>query len=262
MFNKISVIIKLPFYELLKKQKDIKTKILIKLFMSKEVDGKYLKDAVYGASDGIVTTFAVVAGVAGASLDAIIVLILGFANLIADGFSMAAANYLGSKSQLDYNKSKLRKEKLNLDSNPRLQKNKIKEIYYGKGFRGKLLDDIINKITSSKKLWSETITIENLGITKNKTSPKISALITFLAFLIAGFMPLLIYILANFIPYLSEHTFYIASIITGLTFIVVGILKSRVSKTKWYKGALEMLLIGGGASIAAYFIGYFISTIV
>ena len=63
--------------------------------------GQYLKDAVYAANDGIVTTFAVVAGVVGASLDPIVILILGISNLLADGFSMASGNYLGSRSETD-----------------------------------------------------------------------------------------------------------------------------------------------------------------
>src|SRR3989344_8810892 len=64
--------------------------------------GKYLKDAVYGANDGIVTTFAVVAGVAGAALSPITVLLLGIANLLADGFSMAASSFLAYRSERDF----------------------------------------------------------------------------------------------------------------------------------------------------------------
>ncbi|HEY9583222.1 MAG TPA: VIT1/CCC1 transporter family protein [Candidatus Paceibacterota bacterium] len=62
---------------------------------------KYIKDIVYGANDGIVTTFAVVAGVVGASLSPTIILIVGFANLLADGFSMAVSDYLGTKSECE-----------------------------------------------------------------------------------------------------------------------------------------------------------------
>ena len=68
--------------------------------------GEYLSDAVFSASDGVVTTFAVVAGSAGASLDPNVVLILGFANLFADGFSMASGIYIGVKSEIEYEKAK------------------------------------------------------------------------------------------------------------------------------------------------------------
>lgn len=68
--------------------------------------GTLLRDAVYGANDGIITTFAVIAGAQGASLTSNIVIILGLANLLADGFSMASGNYLGIKSEMAFNKAK------------------------------------------------------------------------------------------------------------------------------------------------------------
>ncbi|ELZ94313.1 VIT1/CCC1 transporter family protein [Haloferax sulfurifontis] len=67
-----------------------------------ESSGRYLPELIYGANDGIVTTFAVVAGVAGASLSPGIVIVLGFANLFADGFSMGMSNYLAERSEEDY----------------------------------------------------------------------------------------------------------------------------------------------------------------
>lgn len=74
--------------------------------MKKSTERKYLPEFVYGGIDGAVTTFAVVAGVMGASLSSVIVLILGFANLLADGFSMAVSNYLSTKSDREIHKSK------------------------------------------------------------------------------------------------------------------------------------------------------------
>ena len=77
--------------------------------MKREVKGSYLKSFVFGGLDGIITTFAVVAGVAGASLSYGIVLILGFANLFADGISMAVSDYLGSKAEEEYENKRGRK---------------------------------------------------------------------------------------------------------------------------------------------------------
>ena len=74
-----------------------------------EEKASYLRDAVYAANDGIITTFAVVAGAAGASFDVNVVIILGFANLLADGFSMASGNYLGTKSEIEYERIKGKK---------------------------------------------------------------------------------------------------------------------------------------------------------
>ena len=83
---------------------------LIKKEQKKFKGGKYIKSIVYGGLDGIVTTFAVVSGVAGASLAMKVVIILGFSNLLADGFSMAVGDYLSSKSENEYNHG-LKKQK-------------------------------------------------------------------------------------------------------------------------------------------------------
>ena len=226
------------------------------------VRGIYLKNAIYGASDGIVTTFAIIAGVVGASLDVIVILILGFAKLLADAFSMAVANYLGQKSERDYNKYQRIVEEGKSDGLFRKEKNEIRKIYYKKGFRGELLDRVVNKIYNNKKTRVDTVLKEELNIVDNNVSPIKGAIATFIAFVLAGFMPLLVFVLAYFIPYFGEHSFVIAAIITALTFMIVGTLKSLITRTKWWRGALEMLLIGGTASALAYVIGIILASIV
>ena len=98
-------------------------------------------DLVYGATDGAVTTFAVVAGVVGAALSPSIILILGFSNLFADGFSMAVGNYLGSKSQKEYIEKERRREEWEIDNLVEQEKQEIKDIYTKKGFTAELLDE-------------------------------------------------------------------------------------------------------------------------
>lgn len=224
------------------------------------IGGKYLKDAVYGASDGIVTTFAIVAGVSGASLDATIVLILGFANLIADGFSMAAGNYLGTKSEQKYQNSERKVEEEEINYRPSQQTNEVKKIFEKKGFKGKVLEKIVHTITANKRLWIDTMLVEELGIIEERTNPKKAALATFGAFVIAGFMPLFIYVLASFIN--LSKTFLWACLITGLSLFVVGMLKAKITKSGVFKEAFEMLLVGGLAALVAYYVGLFLSLIV
>ena len=110
-----------------------------------------IEEFVYGATDGAVTTFAVVAGVVGAGLSPSIILILGFANLFADGFSMAIGNYLGSKSQKEYIEKKRRREEWEIDNLVEQEKQEIKDIYTQKGFKAELLDEIVSVITSRTK---------------------------------------------------------------------------------------------------------------
>src|SRR3989339_220693 len=115
--------------------------------------GTYIRDAVFGANDGIVTTFAVVAGVAGANLPLSTVLILGFANLLADGLAMGLGNYLGIKSEVDYIRRERRLEGWETVRAPDLERKEIEAIYRRKGFKGKELQRVVEVITGNKKVW-------------------------------------------------------------------------------------------------------------
>jgi len=163
--------------------------------------GKYIGDLVYGANDGIITTFAVVAGVAGAELAPNVVIILGVSNLLADGFSMATSNYLARKSENDYQKAQS----------------------------------------------GESVTMSN---------PIKNALATFIAFVIAGSIPLMPYILQ-----LENNIFRSAIIATGVALFIVGSLRTRVSHVKWWVGGSEMLFVGALAASVAYIIGDFLGKI-
>jgi vacuolar iron transporter family protein len=116
-----------------------------------------IEEFVYGATDGAVTTFAVVAGVVGAALSPSIILILGFANLFADGFSMAVGNYLGAKSQKEFIEKKRRREEWEIDNLVEQEKQEIKDIYTQKGFKAELLNEIVNVITARRKVWIDTM---------------------------------------------------------------------------------------------------------
>jgi VIT1/CCC1 family predicted Fe2+/Mn2+ transporter len=122
-----------------------------------------LEDFVYGATDGAVTTFAVVAGVVGASLSPSIVLILGFANLPADGFSMAVGNYLAAKAQREYIEKARKREEWEIDNLVEQEKQEIRDIYTKKGFKDELLDEIVRVITSRRKVWVDTMMREELA---------------------------------------------------------------------------------------------------
>lgn len=166
-----------------------------------ESSGRYLAEVIYGANDGIVTTFAVVSGVAGAALNPSIVLILGAANLFADGFSMGMSNYLSRRSELDYQRSVQ-------GDNP----------------------DPPEELSDGK-------------------SPERTAFVTFLAFVIAGWAPL--------IPYIFEFspTFPLSIAFTGLAFFVVGASRSLVTRRQWYVNGTEMFVVGMVAAVVAYTVG-------
>ncbi|MDP2636993.1 MAG: VIT1/CCC1 transporter family protein [bacterium] len=160
--------------------------------------GKFLGDMVYGATDGTVTTFAIVAAAVGASLPAAVVIILGLANLAADGFSMGASNFLGRRSE---------------GALARVEKNLLIPFQHG--------------------------------------------LATFIAFMVAGFIPL--------IPYLIQigqngNQFVISAVLAGVTFFGVGTVRAFVTAERFWISGLEILLVGGAASIVAYGIGWLVKT--
>ncbi|MBI2039377.1 MAG: VIT1/CCC1 transporter family protein [Candidatus Niyogibacteria bacterium] len=168
--------------------------------------GKYLKDAVYGANDGIVTTFAVVAGVAGAALSPVTIIILGVANLFADGFSMAASNFLASRSERDF---------------------------YTK--------------QNASRAWEAA-----------NPEPLKSAAITLIAFVGAGFLPILPYV---GIP-ANGASFRWSIALAGISFFVVGALRTLFTAKSWLWSGMEMLVVGGLASGIAYITGYVVRMLV
>ena len=153
-----------------------------------------IEDFVYGATDGAVTTFAVVAGVVGAELSPSIILILGFSNLFADGFSMAIGNYLGSKSQKGYIEKEKRRKEWEIDNLVEQEKQEIKDIYKEKGFKEEILEEIVRVITSKKKVWIDTMMKEELGLIEDKKQPLDAAITTFAAFNLVGVIPLIPFI--------------------------------------------------------------------
>jgi VIT1/CCC1 family predicted Fe2+/Mn2+ transporter len=169
------------------------------LHSGREIFQHYLGDLVYGANDGIITTFAVVAGVAGANLSPHIVLILGISNLLADGVSMGASNYLAIRSR------------------------NLAEL----------------EVTGS---ISEPYAVQH-------------GFATFLAFAAAGSLPLLAYL----VPGMEHYRFTITAVLGGLSLFAIGAARTLLARASWWKGGLEMLMVGGAAGTVSYVAGAWVS---
>ena len=146
----------------------------------------YLRDFVYGGVDGAVTTFAIVAGTIGASLSPRIVLILGAANLVADGFSMAASNFLGTRAESDDYERIAGVEARHIDLDPTGEREEIRQIYAAKGFEGADLESIVDIITADRERWVLTMLTEEYGLPRKVRSEWKAGLSTFAAFAICG----------------------------------------------------------------------------
>jgi len=217
--------------------------------------GQYLKSIVYGGLDGTITTFAVVAGVAGAALSPAVVLILGFANLVADGISMAIGDYLSSKAEKEYNRAERRREAWEFENYPEGEKLEMVQIYETMGVDKKDSTTIVDIMSKHKKAFVNIMMVEELGIVEDTTSPVKNALFTFFSFAFFGFIPLVAYVFASMIPWLAANTFLVACGMTGMTLFLMGSLKTKITERSWFKSGLEMLLVGGLAAGAAYGIG-------
>lgn len=209
----------------------------------------YLRDWVYGGIDGTVTTFAIMAGVVGASLDARVVLILGACNILADGLSMAAANYSSTKTEIDEYEHVRRMEERHVEIAPEGEREEVRQIFQAKGFHGKALLSAVEVITERRERWIDTMMTEEHGLPPVTRSPVRSAMFTFLAFMICGSVPLIPYALHFPNPLLGS------TIMTGLTFFAIGSLRSRWSPTPWWRAGTETFAIGMIAALVAYLVG-------
>lgn len=223
--------------------------------LSEDSSQGYLKDSIYGAIDGAVTTFAVVSSVAGAGLSSTIVIILGLANLLADGFSMASGNFLGTRAENQATRKARREEEEEIETHPEGEREEIRQIFANKGFEGETLEKVVDVITADKTRWVDTMMQEEHGRIGTPPSALKAALATFFAFLVIGTIPLSAYIVDLLNPDLISSPFLYACILTGIAFFIVGALKGRAVDQHWALGGLETLGIGALAASMAYAIG-------
>jgi vacuolar iron transporter family protein len=221
----------------------------------------YLSDFIYGAVDGAVTTFAVVAGAAGASLDESVVIILGGANLLADGFSMAVSNFLGSRAERQQRQRARREEQRHIRLVPEGEREEIRQIFASKGFEGRDLERVVEVITSDPELWTETMMSEELGYGSAEPNELRAAAATLVAFILIGFLPLVVFVydLASSAEVADPFTW--SAVLTAVAFLVVGGMKSRFVDQPWWRSALETLVVGGLAAVLAYATGAFLDSV-
>jgi len=221
----------------------------------------HVGDFVLGAVDGTVTTFAIVSGVAGANLQGgaisgvLIAFILGVANVLADGFSMAVSNYLKAQADTQVVDRFRRLEEMHIDRIPEREREEIRQIFAAKGFEAEVLEEIVNVITQDRKNWVDTMLTEEWGLQLDTPAPLKSGLVTFSAFLLAGMVPL-VPLLLVFAGTLSDRQIFLASAVaTGFTFFITGMFRGRVVGQPMLRSAIETLLMGGAAAGLAFFVG-------
>jgi len=208
-----------------------------------------LRDLIYGAIDGAVTTFAIVAGVAGAGLSPFVIVALGLANVLADGFSMAAGNYAGTKADAD-NRQRLRRvEERHIQEHPEGEREEVRQILQRKGLQGRVLEAATDAICADHEAWVNLMMEGEYGLGEAVPDPRRAAFATFAAFLVAGMIPLLPFLLS------LPDAFRLSVLMTLVTFFAIGAVKSHWSLTSWWRSGAETLAIGGAAAGLAYVVG-------
>ncbi|MDT4863033.1 VIT family protein [compost metagenome] len=225
----------------------------IKKRLNHKNEAQTISDAVLGGIDGCVTTFAIVAGAVGAGFSASVALIMGFANLFADGFSMAVSNYEAIKAQREFREQARRMEEEHIDRVPAGEREEIRQLFSRKGFSGDILEAIVTTISQDRQLWVETMLIEEHGLQTVELNPRRSAAVTFMTFLIAGAIPLL----PLFFTSLGiQRQFFLSTALAAAVFFSIGMLKSLVFAQPLLRAGLGTLLTGGTAAALAYLTGY------
>jgi VIT1/CCC1 family predicted Fe2+/Mn2+ transporter len=199
-----------------------------------------------------VTTFAVVAGAIGGGFSGLVVIILGIANLLADGFSMAIGNFQATKSARDDVDRARRREEQEIRDFPDGEKEEIREIFRLKGFDGDILEEIVEVITNDPKIWVDTMLTEELGLQLDGPDPFRASLATFGAFIVVGAVPL--------IPFLLLGTdlstaFTWSCAMTAVAFFGIGMAKGLAVDRRPIATGFTTMLIGGLAALVAYGVG-------
>jgi VIT1/CCC1 family predicted Fe2+/Mn2+ transporter len=213
----------------------------------------YFGDFVLGSVDGAVTTFAIVAGAAGAGFSNGVAIVLGLANVSADGLSMAAGNYLKARTDKQTVERFRKMEERHIDQIPEGEREEIRQIFAGKGFDGEMLEEIVHVITQDHKQWVDTMLTEEWGLSLETPRPIYSALATMFAFIVAGMVPLTP--LFFFLGSTAKQSFMLTFALTGVTFFMIGVVRGRVTERNVWLAGAETLLLGGIAAAVAFAVG-------
>jgi len=212
--------------------------------------GKLIKNIVFGVQDGALTTLGVVAGITGAVTDNSLIILAGVVSLAAEAISMGAGEYISSKSEVEVYKHEVELEKKEMERMPDIERQEIVDIYKAKGFKGKLLNQIVRKITSDKKLWLDTMLREELGFPQKFEDPKKLGFQMLVASFIGGTIPIIPYLL---LP--VSTALFISVMGTAVSLFIVGASKTIITKGNWIKSGIEMMLVGMLVALAGYSIG-------
>ena len=219
---------------------------------------EYLRQIVYGGNDGIVTTFAIVAGFAGAAADGVAqigglaVLVFGLANLFADGVSMGLGEFLSARSEHDLYRRRRALELKEIAENPEQERMELFEILRQRGLPAGHADTVTSHLVQHPELMADLMLTYEFGLqSPDEESPAINGLFTFGSFLAFGAVPLVPYFLRS--P--DQTTFWMSVVATGLALLTLGLLRWRATQEHMLRCVAETMAVGTTCALVAYAVG-------
>lgn len=219
--------------------------------------GSNLKEIILGGQDGLVNVLGVVLGVTAATQETRLIIIAALAATFAESISMGAVAYSSVKAAKQYYESQHEIEKKEIKETPKMEIKEIRDIYFERGFRGKLLDAIVRKITSNKKVWLDVMMAEELRLFPEEYSKPIrSAAVVGLSSFAGSLIPIFPY----FIFAVKNATIF-AVIISAIALFATGAIKAKITIGDWKRNGVEMMLVGIIAALIGYAIGTALKTL-
>ena len=210
-----------------------------------------LSDIILGGQDGLVNVLGVILGVAAATSDPRLVIVAGLAATFAESVSMGAVAYTSTLADADYYDSERERELRHIEHAPRLERDEVRQIYSQKGFKGELLERIVETITANSDVWVAVMMSEEHQLTPvdRKQAWKAALVVGFSA-IVGSLIPL-----APFALLPVGHSMWVSVVITALVLFVVGFYKARVTIGHPGRSGLEMALIGTLSALVGYAVG-------
>lgn len=210
--------------------------------------GASLRDVMLGLNDGLVASFAVTSGVAGAFNVARIVVMAGLAEMLGGAVSMALAAFISARSQIEFYQSEIDRERDEIRRWPDRERDEVRTIYKEKGFTGHLLDQIVAHITAEPERWAGVMMSEELGFSSTSfDAPFKSAMVVGVSYLIGAAVPVIPYAL------MAPHAaIAISAIATVAVLFLVGAGKTVITARSWWRSGIESMLTGIAAAAVTY----------
>jgi vacuolar iron transporter family protein len=220
--------------------------------------GGWLRPAVFGAMDGLVSNVALIAGMAGGTRhlgDSSAVVLAGIAGLVGGAFSMATGEYVSVASQSEAAQREIARERVEILRNPVGESAELARTYVAKGLDPLLADEVARQIHADVENAVSVHAREELGVDPNDLpSPRLAAVSSFAAFAVGAFIPLLPYLLGG-------TTLVPAALLTLVALFGCGAVVSHVTVRPWWYGGARQVLMGAGSATVTYTLGLLIGSV-